>query len=115
VSPNDLRRAAAGILREWWLPQLGDHTRLRSSEYRVYAVLTMCRSLYTMWHGEVASKPVAARWAQTAFGGQWAALIEAALAWRHDMPFAYLDETLGLIRFTLEHAKQVEQPAKEEG
>jgi hypothetical protein len=35
VQPNDLRRAALGILREWWSPQLHDPSRLHSSEYPV--------------------------------------------------------------------------------
>jgi hypothetical protein len=117
VHPHDLRRAALGILREWWSPQLKDHARLHSSEYQAYAVLTMCRALYTLQHGTVASKPVAARWAQEELGERWTALIERALAWPRgaqsdDMD--EMDETLNLIRHTLERSQQFEIPTPEE-
>jgi hypothetical protein len=41
-----------------------DGPLLQNSFYRCYAVLTMSRMLYTLHHGEIASKRVAARWAQ---------------------------------------------------
>jgi len=104
VGPDEMRQAARGILREWWLPQLSDTSRLQSGEYQAYAVLTMCRALYTLQHGAVASKPVAARRAQEELGPPWAALIAEALAWRHGMPFDHLPEALGLIRHTLARA-----------
>jgi hypothetical protein len=86
---------------------------LHSSEYQAYAILTMCRALYTLQHGTVASKAVAARWAQEALGERWAALIERALAWRHGVPLDCLNETLDLIRYTLERSQQTEVPANE--
>jgi hypothetical protein len=101
VAPDDLRRATRELLREWWAPMLHDSTRLQSAEYQAYAVLTMCRALYTLATGAVASKPVAARWAQAALGARRAALIERALAWRPGMPLDVLDETLDLIKHTL--------------
>ena len=110
VQPNDLRRAALAILREWWSPQLHDPARLHSSEYQAYAILTMCRALYTLQHGIVVSKPVAARWAQEALGEPWAALIERALVWRHGAPLDNLNETLDFIRYTLERGQQFEIP-----
>ena len=64
ILPVDLRRASAGVLREWWSPMLEDTTRLQSAEYQAYAVLTMCRIAYTLHVGRVAPKPVAARWVQ---------------------------------------------------
>ena len=76
VSPVQLRWAAQATLREWWAPQLGDHSRLLSSEYQAYAVLTMCRALYTIQSGTVTSKPLAARWAQERLDDRWSPLIE---------------------------------------
>jgi predicted nucleotidyltransferase len=101
VSPDALRQAARGILREWWLPQLTDHSRLISSEYQAYAILTMCRSLYTLREGAVIPKPQAAQWAQAVLGPPWAALIERALRWGHGDALDALDATLELIRYTL--------------
>ena len=108
VPAGDLRRAAGRILREWWAPQLHDHSRLRSSEYQAYAVLTMCRALYTLQWGTVGSKEVAARWAQEALGERWRGLIERASAWRHGMRLDELGEVLALIRYTLERAREVD-------
>ncbi|MDX2161622.1 MAG: DUF4111 domain-containing protein [bacterium] len=52
-----------------------------SRPYQGYAILTMCRGVYTVRHGEQVSKQRAAAWAQTAFP-QWAGLIGEALEWR---------------------------------
>jgi hypothetical protein len=46
-----------------------------------YAVLTMCRGLYTLRDGEQLSKREAARRASIEFPG-WAPEIDSALAWR---------------------------------
>jgi predicted nucleotidyltransferase len=48
---------------------------------QAYAILTMCRGLYTIRFGERLSKPGAASWGQQAFP-QWAGLIHRALGWR---------------------------------
>jgi hypothetical protein len=104
IGPDDLRRAVRGLLREWWEPQLTDHSHLvgvAGDEYQAYAILTMCRMLYTFEHGAVVSKPAAARWAIESLSGPWAGLIEQALAWRHGMPLDRLSETLDFIRYTL--------------
>jgi hypothetical protein len=106
VAPDDLRRAMRSLLRDWWAPMLDDSARLQSDDYQAYAVLTMCRALYTLETGAIASKPVAARWTQAALGGQWAVLIGRALAWRPSTPLDLLEETLYMIRFTLERSRQ---------
>jgi hypothetical protein len=106
LKPDDLRWAASATLHEWWAPQLRDPFRLRDREYQAYATLTMCRALYTLQHGTVVPKPVAARWAQETLGGRWTALIARALAWPHDPQPDSLDETLQLIRYTLELSSQ---------
>jgi predicted nucleotidyltransferase len=48
---------------------------------QAYAVLTMCRGLYTCLHSEPVSKLKAAAWVQRALP-EWAELIEAAISWR---------------------------------
>jgi len=81
ILPEDLRRAELATLRWWWSPQLDNPFRLRSREYQAYAVLTMCRALYTLQFGTVVSKSCAARWAQTNLGERWVALIQRSLTW----------------------------------
>jgi hypothetical protein len=101
VSPEQIRWAARETLHEWWEPQLQDHSRLQSDEYQAYAILTMCRALYTLHHADVAPKAVAARWARESLGRRWSSLIEQAQAWRHGDSLDALEETLALIRYTL--------------
>jgi predicted nucleotidyltransferase len=48
---------------------------------QAYAILTMCRALYTCTHGEQVSKKRAALWTQQ-YLPQWASLIADALKWR---------------------------------
>ena len=102
VQPAELREAVRGILREWWRPMLRDGPLLRNGFYRCYAVLTMSRMLYTLRHGAIVSKPVAARWAQNALDPRWTPLVRAALAWSRDLP-PDLAETLAYIQHTCEH------------
>lgn len=105
VTAAELGRAARGILAEWWHPQLTDHSRLVSREYQAYAVLTMCRCLYTINTGAVASKEDAARQAQILLGEPWAGLIERALAWPNGQQLDELAAVLDFIRLTLGKAR----------
>jgi predicted nucleotidyltransferase len=67
---------------------------------QAYAVLTMCRGLYTCVRGEPASKLKAAAWAQNELP-QWARLIRDAMAWRQhqwDVPQADGTATVPTVR-----------------
>ncbi len=107
IQPDDLRRAVLAILREWWAPMLHDPAWLRShgSEYQAFAVLTMCRALYTLQTGNIVSKPAAARWAQEMLDERWAALIQWALTWQPAVSVNKLAETLDFIQHTLERSE----------
>ena len=111
VPAGALRCAVREVLHGWWVPMLDDPSRLQDPGYRCYAVLTMCRTLYTLRTGTVVSKPVAARWAQEELDERWHPLIEQAIAWPGDAPPISLNETLGLIRCTSEHAQPSRVPA----
>ena len=106
VSPEELREAVRGILREWWKPMLVDGPLLRDGFYRCYAVLTMSRMLYTIRHGAIVTKPIAARWVQETVDSRWTPLIRSALAWSHEEP-PDLKETLAYIRYTCEYSDQL--------
>jgi hypothetical protein len=69
--------------------------------YRVYAVLTVCRILYSHRTRVVASKPTAARWAIRRLPSKYRALIRRALQARNSRPSASLRLTdiAGLIEF----------------
>jgi hypothetical protein len=106
VQPADLQQAVLGILQEWWSPPFTNPARFDSPEYQAYAVLTMCRALYTLQFADVVSKLTAARWAQAALGESWAALIERALAWRPGALFDSQAQTFAFIQFTLDRSRE---------
>jgi predicted nucleotidyltransferase len=62
---------------EWWKGRVYE---MSTPGARYYAVLTMCRALYTNTHGTQASKKQAALWAK-AYLPQWASLIQQSLDW----------------------------------
>jgi hypothetical protein len=106
VPPEELREAVRGILREWWTPMLTAGPLLQNGFYRCYAVLTMSRMLYTLRHGTIVTKPVAASWVQGAVDRRWTRLIRQALAWSRDVP-PDLGETLAFIQHTSEFSNQM--------
>ena len=113
VQPNQVRRAVAATLREWWSPMLDNSVRLRGGEYQAFAILTMCRAIYTLRYGTVVSKVVAAQWARETLGAEWAAPVEWAVAWRHGTQGDHTQEALDFIRYTLEQSQQYEPPIDE--
>lgn len=110
VSPDDLRRAMLSILDGWATDILHNPDLMNSRGYQSYVVLSLCRILYTLQHGDVVSKPVAAQWAKEAFDTQWVSLIERAWIARHH-PEGRADdediqETQNFIRFVRDHSKR---------
>jgi hypothetical protein len=105
VSADELRQAVRAILREWWARKLEDHGWLKDEEYQAFAILTMCRALHTLHHGDVVSKPVAARWALNALGEPWPALIEQAMSWSPEASHQDMTGALDFIRYTLNRAR----------
>jgi hypothetical protein len=107
VGAEELRRALHEILEISWRPLLDDPAWVRQSRMQPFAILTMCRTLYTLEHGVIASKPVAARWFKQAIGRQWTELIDWALAGPHDSESSRLAATLSLIEYTLDRHKHL--------
>jgi hypothetical protein len=76
----------------------------RNRPSQAYAILTMCRALYTGMHGTQVSKRKAAVWAAHELP-EWAGLINSALlwraAWRDDTidPTATFPETVRFVQF----------------
>jgi len=101
VSSDELKKAAIRVLNNWWKPQLTDHSRLIKDDYQVYAVLTMCRVLYTINSGKVVSKSKAAKYAKMVVDEKLQKLIDDALLWKIGEGFNKLDKVLEFIKFTL--------------
>jgi Domain of unknown function (DUF4111)/Nucleotidyltransferase domain len=117
VDPNDMRRAGSAIAGIWLEKARADPSWLtwfRQRESQAFVLLTLCRLLYTLETGAVASKPGAARWAQQAVGPRWGGLIERALAGQHDrteIPEREADETVAFIQHTVDRFRQWEASA----
>ena len=107
VSPDELKQANLAVLDGWAGSLLEHPAELASRGYQSYTVLTLCRTLYTLEHGAIVSKQVAASWAQEMLGEPWMSLIERAWDGRHHPDAEASPEdvngTLEFIRFTLEH------------
>jgi hypothetical protein len=117
VDPNGMRHAGSAIAGLWLEQARADPSWLawlRQRENQAFVVLTLCRLLYTLESGAVASKPGAARWAQQALGPRWAGLIERALAGQQDsteIPDRDADKTVALIRHAVDQFRQWEASA----
>jgi predicted nucleotidyltransferase len=104
VSPAQLRQAMLFIFTEWAAQIILEPDQIKRRGYQSYTILSLCRILYTLQHGEVVSKRAAAHWAQQAFGERWAQVIESAWEGRRnpDQPTSpeEMQETLGFIRYS---------------
>jgi predicted nucleotidyltransferase len=103
------------ISKEEFLQTVQDHTRswrewvdhMQDRPGQAYAILTMCRALYSSAHGDQVSKKQAALWAQARFP-QWAELIQKALLWRQTWrdqeldPEATFPETVRFVHFAID-------------
>ncbi|HZQ38968.1 MAG TPA: aminoglycoside adenylyltransferase domain-containing protein [Dehalococcoidia bacterium] len=105
VAPEELRAAVCALLGGWWTEMLGQAGWFRERRYQAFAVLSMCRALYTLEYGAIVSKPEAAAWARTALGEEWAPLIDRALAWRSDSTEADPAEALAFVRLAIARSR----------
>lgn len=105
VGPEALKAETLDVLHGWWQSQLDDPVRLQRRGYQAYAVLTLCRMLYTLETGGVASKPAAARWARPRLAEPWQGLIDRALVWRDGDGVDDFTPTMELIRWMLRTAR----------
>ena len=80
VSADDLRQAMRDLLPRWAESLFSDPSDLARRGTQAYVALSICRMLYTLETGAVASKREAAAWAGTALGEKWRDLV--ARAWR---------------------------------
>ena len=100
VSKTDLQQAVADLLDVWWVPMIADDSKLKHDGYRCYAIMTMCRMLYTAQMGDVSSKPKAARWVLDTQDTQWHPLANAALQWQGGKLKVSVADVQAFIQFT---------------
>jgi Domain of unknown function (DUF4111)/Nucleotidyltransferase domain len=108
LDPVDIRRASAAHALVW--SEQAEHdpdwlTWIRIQENLAFVVLTLCRMLYTLEAGSVASKPRAAQWMIQTSGNLWAGLIRSALLGQHTSGSASdreVRKTIALLNFIVE-------------
>jgi predicted nucleotidyltransferase len=114
VSPNDLRKVVAEGMPLWLNPILETPSEVNTRGYQSFFVLSLCRMLYTLKHGEILSKSDAADWAKSNLDPHWMPLIGRALIGRQnasELPDPEdMRATLDMMRYTLEQIKPTIYP-----
>jgi Aminoglycoside adenylyltransferase, C-terminal domain/Nucleotidyltransferase domain len=112
VHSDELRRASAATVAGWRARAHGDPewvAGLRVRRQHTYVVLTLCRLLYTLDTGAVASKLVAARWVAWTRASRWSALIGRAMTEPRDnahVPEDAVQDARALLEHTDEQYRQ---------
>ncbi len=101
ISTQDLRVAIQKNLYEYWEIALSDFAKFRRSDYQAFAILTMCRTLYSLETGRITSKTEAAQWNRQKLDTRWKNLIELAIAWEPGQEINKLEETQKFVRHVL--------------
>lgn len=102
VDAPALRKAAVAVVQPW-IEQRSqpDWLRWMRTEW-AFVVLTLCRLLYTLETGDVASKPQAGRWARQVLDARYRPLIDGALAATHDTASTTVEqEVVDFIAYTV--------------
>lgn len=105
--------AAAEMLAGGWMEQAAHDPTwlpwLRQPAAQAFVVQTLCRLLYCLGTGAVASKPQAAEWARKKYGEVWGTFIAASLI-KHQRSETITREqeqaTLAFLAFTFEHIQR---------
>lgn len=104
IPKQNLQRAIKKNLYEYWEPILNNLSKLGRSDYQVFAILSMCRTLYSLETGKITSKIMAAQWTIN-YDSDWKGLIEQALAWNRGIELNKLEDTQQFIRYVLDKCR----------
>jgi hypothetical protein len=108
VATAELSGAALAITRMWQRQARTDPSWLdwvRQRPEQRFVLVTLCRSLYTLERGTLASKSAAMQWAQERLERRWAVLVADAMRageGTEELSEAELAETLAFIDYTAE-------------
>lgn len=106
IALDQLQTVVCDLLQRHWQPRLTDLEWLSPRHYQAFAVLTLCRALYTLHEGTVSSKPQAAAWAKKAYP-QWQTIINRSLLWRSQHERDDVTETQTFLREALQQAQKM--------
>jgi len=106
VPSRELAEADLAIVRMWQQQSRSDPSWLewvRQRDHQRFFLVTLCRSLYRLEHGTLASKATAARWGQETLDRRWAELIACAFMHRGEgepVTDEELADTLAFLDYT---------------
>lgn len=112
IQPVDIRDVQAACIRDLfqeWEPKMYDLEWLSNSHYQSYIVLNLCRILYTVIQGAIASKTISAQWVKAEYAPQWCSLIEEAEGWHYGKEMHRQTETIGFIQFVIDKVSEISQ------
>ncbi len=114
ILPGELQRAVADVLPLWINPMIADPSKINRRGYQSFFVLSVCRILYTLKHGEIISKTVAAQWGMENLDIKWRPLIAHAISGRHNAGMQAQPEdilgTIEMMKYTLEQVSPTPYP-----
>jgi hypothetical protein len=110
ISIQTLQSAIQKNLNEYWSISLTDVKKFKRSDYQVFAILTMCRTLYSLATGKITSKIEAAGWAIKWLDNHWKTLIELAIAWKPGEEIDRLEETLNFVKYVIMQNRSQSSP-----
>lgn len=114
VSDDDLRQATRDVLLRWAESLFGDPSELERRGSQSYVVLSICRMLYTLDTGAVASKRQAADWVKATLDEKWSSLVDRAWTGRQTPDSKATAEdvtaTLDLMRYAVGASIYPRQP-----
>ncbi len=103
IDMRDVQKACVRDLIKEWGPKI-QYLESLDSHNRSYIILNLCRIIYTVSKGEVASKKVSATWVKSIFP-QWKHLIETAERWVYGTEIDQFKETKAFITFVVAQMK----------
>jgi hypothetical protein len=107
--PPDVLRGKMPPSIERFVPSLSTWASFDTAWTQRYAVTTLCRMLYTLDTGEVASKPAALEWAKATLDPAWNDLIQQVI---DDRPLTWNDPPrAGTVETTIAFAEYAKQRA----
>jgi len=109
--PAEALRSKMQTLIEGFLPDLLTWTSFEIAWTQRYAVANLCRMLYTLDSGEVASKQASLEWAKEALDARWRGLIQQVI---DDRPLTWNDPPRpGSVGPTIAFAEYAKQLARD--
>jgi hypothetical protein len=86
ISLDEIIQAVCARLKDWveWAQDENDPDWQLPKSHKAYVIETMCRALYTLENGALASKPHAVLWALQNLPPPWRELVEQSQKWRTD-------------------------------